>query len=157
MSGQTTHVISQDKSLGVTWGQIIHAKVMGEWDDKLREHTETMLTDTVSKVQRVNLESVNAIAGYLEAINKDIEARVSIARATGDSTTLQQIPLKDYAQAQQVLKSLTSQAGQQSKQQQALGAHKGPKKKKLVISATSTVPSSDEAAEAMQRLLEAKK
>lgn len=154
LAGRTTWNISQDKSLGASWGQIVHAKVLGEWDDKLREHTESLLLDTVGKVRRLNLDSIDVMAEYINVANDIFKKRVEDYKNNKDEAAFGMAgpaALKQYAQAIEVLKSLTVQ--HKSTEEQSPSSLPPPKKKYLEL---DKAPSGDEAADVMRKMLEKK-
>jgi hypothetical protein len=92
-------------------GQIAHARVLGDWDRKVEEHTEALLNNVVHRVQTVSLESINYICDWLSAHHKAHSDKMMKYFLSGDSSELDTVPnnLKAYAEAVQLLRSLTGQ------------------------------------------------
>jgi hypothetical protein len=155
LAGVTTFQMANEPGQEASWGQICHAKVIGDWDGKLREHTEALIAAAAAKVQRVTIDSVDVVSTWLDAANGVYKAMLQKFVETGDPTVLGINGLKDYAKLLETLKTLTGTADKVVKASpapQPLIESPNKKKKPALLEKKGTADS-DEAAEIMKELL----
>lgn len=142
---------------GISIGQILCARVNGNWDIRKEEHLNNLLGTVKSKVQQTVLESVDSLTKQLNVTHRMLDAAIKKYEQTGDEGELRKFGLfnvKGYATA---LKSLLQMTGQETAQQIQV-THTIDEKNEKTIDSVATRPIIPEEAAAILRLAaEAKK
>lgn len=93
-------------------GQVVAARVSGEWDRRREEHQSRLLDETSDRVKQVQLESVGFVANLMAAANKMHGDSVKAFLQTGDPADLGALridSLSAYQKAVDLLMKLTGQ------------------------------------------------
>jgi hypothetical protein len=93
-------------------GQIVNARVMGEWDRRRDEHAAKLLEETAGRFRQVTLESVGFVADMLAAANKlhgDSFKRYLQSGNPSDLPALAVDSLAAYQKAVDLMMKLTGQ------------------------------------------------
>ena len=117
LNGQDCVKIAQ-MNPGITLGQIVRARVEGQWDVKRWEHTESLLKDARNRLQQTTLESVDFVASQIAAAHKLYGEKVKRYLQTGNEEDLGGFSIhgwKNYNEAIELLKKLTGQDGTKQK------------------------------------------
>lgn len=112
LNGRTTEEIRQ-LNPQFSLGQIVHARLVGEWDRRLTEHLDSLLQRTSMRFQQVQLESINFVSDWISAANKQHGEKIAKYLQTGDAVHLQGIEissLNQYKTAIELLQTLTGQS-----------------------------------------------
>lgn len=150
LSGKSTHEIhrlNQQFSLG----QIVHARVKGEWDRRYQEHLDELLDSTQKRVMQVTMESINFVADLLTAANAmhgDAIKKYLQTRNPADLGELQIKNLQGYKMAVELLQKLTGQDKTTKVGGEVVVTHKNEQP-------SNNVPSAEEAAEILKVLVSA--
>lgn len=107
-------------SPGFDLGQIVHAKVLGNWDVLKEEHLERLLLEVRGRVQQVQLETIMVVADALSATNKANSDAIKKFLLTGDNSELRgtiadSLNAKNYKELIDLIMKLTGQDVQKVK------------------------------------------
>lgn len=107
-------------SPGFNYGQIVHAKVFGNWDVLKDEHLEKLLLEVRGRVQQVQLESIMVVADAISATNKFNGDAIKKFLLSGDQrdldgTMVSTLSAKNYKELFELLLKMTGQDVQKSK------------------------------------------
>ena len=108
---------------GYSLGQIVEARVDGDWDARRERYLQDLLDNTRSLVQQTALESIRFVADQLAVAHKRHGEAARRYIQTGDETHLTGFTvesLKDYKSAVETFQKLT---GQDNKQQVQHSGH----------------------------------
>lgn len=98
---------------GFSLGQIVHARLIGEWDQRLEDHRQNILNVAQSKALMAQLESIDFVSDMLRATHKRHKDKISRYLQTGDESHLKgglEITSVDgYRKLTELLQSLTGQ------------------------------------------------
>lgn len=150
LSGKTTHEIHR-LNQSFSLGQIVHARIKGEWDRRYREHMDELLDNTQKRVMQVTLESINFVSDLITAANAmhgDAVKKYLQTRNPADLGELQIKTLAGYKLAIELLQKLTGQDKQTKVGGEVVVTHKTEQPSK-------NVPSAEEAAEILKVLVSA--
>lgn len=153
LNGKTTSEI-QRLNPQFTFGQIVNARVMGEWDRRFNEHLDELLNNTASRVRQVTMESINFVCDLLSVTHQMHSDRIKKFLQTGDPSelgTLQINSLQGYKQGVELLQKLTGQDKQQNVKVDGTITHKAE------APSHANQPSPEEAANILQLLASASK
>ena len=96
---------------GFTLGQIVAAKVIGQWDLRRQEHTDTLLNGVRARVQQIGLESIVFISDALAATHKHHGEKFKKYLLTGNEEDLGDAPvgysIKQYKDLLEMLMKAT--------------------------------------------------
>lgn len=151
LNGKTTEDIRR-LNPQFSLGQIVHARVNGNWDELRQRHVEELLLGVKSRVQQITLESVNFVADLLAAANKVHGDKISRYLQTGNEKELGDLQissLQGYKQAVELLQKLTGQDKQQKVGGEITIMHKADES----MASVGKAPSSEEAADILKLLL----
>lgn len=96
----------------VPLGMIVRARIDGDWDRRLSDYRDRLLTEVRTRVEQVQVESVMFTADMLAAANKMNGDKLKKFIQTGDSRELGDLnitSLKQYRDAVELLLKLTGQ------------------------------------------------
>jgi len=101
-------------------GQVVHARVLGNWDVLKEEHLEKLLLEVRGRVQQVQLESVMLVADAIAATNKFNGDAIKKFLLSGnpndlDGTMVSTLSAKNYKELIELLLKLTGQDVQKTK------------------------------------------
>lgn len=112
LQGQTCEDIAELMP-GFSLGQIVHARVVGDWDVKRDEHMQRMLNTMRGRVAQSELETVDLIANLIAASKKAIDQKVRKYLISGDENELKGVPiatsLKEWTALYELLLRATGQ------------------------------------------------
>ncbi len=98
---------------GIQLGQIVHARVVGDWDKKRDEHLERLLTTLRGRVEQAELETVDLFVNLIAASKKVIAEKVKRYLISGNEEDLKGVPvatsLKEWNALVQLMKESTGQ------------------------------------------------
>jgi hypothetical protein len=138
----------------LTLGQIVWARIEGDWDQRRSDHLNSLLTETSLRVQQATLETADFVCDLLAVANREHGDRLRRYLQTGDQKELGDFKIDsifNLKQTIEVLQKLTGQDRQQTVQ------HKGEVMHTAVpIPAANKAPSPVEAANVLKLLLPAK-
>jgi hypothetical protein len=152
LNGRTTEQIRKANEQ-FSLGQIVHARIVGEWDRRYQEHIDSLLENTKQRYQQVTLESVGFIADLLAATNKMHGDRITRFIQTGDPKELGDLQinsLQGYKTAVELLQKLTGQDKQQKVGGEIVVTHKADESMQQT---QQRAPDSEEAAGILKLLL----
>lgn len=135
-----------------TLGQIVQARIFGEWDRRYQDHVNDLLDNTKNRAMQTTLESINFVSDLLAATNKLHGDKISKFLQSGnekDLGDLQITSLTGYKTAVELLQKLTGQDKQQRLTSDVTITHKADES----LLAVARAPNSEEAAEILKMLL----
>jgi len=153
LNGKTTHEI-QALNPGFSLGQVVYAKIKGEWDRRRNEHLDYLLNTVQQRVIQVTAESAIFIADLLSATNKYHGEAIKKYLQTGDPSDLGELQinsLQGYTRAVELLQKLTGQDKQQKLLVDGVVTHKTEND---IIDVPVTA---EEAGDMLKKILEGKK
>lgn len=111
LNGKSTEeILRMNPALGL--GEIVQARISGEWDKRLEDYRNSLLDNTMRRVQQSTLESVTFVCDLLAATNKLEGDKIKKYLLTGDDRELGNIridSLAGYGRAIDTLQKLTGQ------------------------------------------------
>lgn len=122
-------------------GQIVHARVKGEWDRLKDEYLKDLLELTRVRAMQSTLESTNFVADMLAVANLDYGERLRrymLTRNPADLGDLHINSLRDYKDAVALLQALTGQDKQQKVAGEVVVTHRADLSNAKPDSATAT-------------------
>jgi hypothetical protein len=136
---------------GFSYGQIIDARIRGEWDARREQHRTRLVTEIPARAQQVHLETVDFLADMLTATQEKIRIAIQKFQVSKNLDDLKDIPLpKNMRDFQALTELLMKMTGQDKKRIEFSGKVTLDKGSGL---ATPVTP--EEAAEISAKLLEA--
>lgn len=148
ISGKTCTEI-QELHPEYSLGRVVHARVIGEWDEKYQKYLSDLLDTTSKRVMQVTLESANFISDLLTAANKLHGERIKKFLKSGDSKDLDGLEIssiRGYKDAIELLKALTGQDQQKKISGNVIVSH-------TVTQPSESAPSKEEASQLLKALL----
>lgn len=154
LNGKSTHEIHRLNSQ-FSLGQIVHARIKGEWDRRAEQHLDELLNGVKARVQQVTLESITFVADLLAAANQMHGEAIKKYLQSGnpdDLGALQIQTLDGYRKAVELLQKLTGQDKQQKGEMTVV--HKADESMQNV--GKPNMSSAEEAARILELLVKAK-
>lgn len=102
---------------GLTLGQIVAARIEGDWDALRKEHLDRLLQETSTRVQQTTFETADLVCDMLAAANKEHGDRLRRYLQTGDEKELGDMRITGISglkSAIEILQKLTGQERQKS-------------------------------------------
>lgn len=136
----------------ISLGQIVAARIEGDWDALRKEHLDQLLRETSLRVQQTTLQTADFVCDLLAVANKEHGDQLRKYLQTGDPKELGSFridSLKSLREAVEVLQKLTGQ------DKQTTIHHKGEVQHSvspLPILQANKAPSADEAARVLKLL-----
>ncbi len=93
-------------------GQIVSARVEGEWDEKREEYRNFLLVNTQQRVMQSQLEATVLLADILAATNKIYSQRLTKFLQTGDEKHLGDLKINSVRGLKEVVDLLLNLTGQ---------------------------------------------
>lgn len=151
LNGKSTHEIHRINSQ-YSLGQIVDARIKGEWDRRSQEHLDELLTGVKLRVQQVTLETIDFFADLIAAANTmhgDAIKKYLQTRNPDDLGKLRIDSLDGYKKAIELFQKLTGQDKQSNVGGTLTVMHKVDESMK---SKGGNVPTPEEAAEVLKLL-----
>src|SRR6185436_3133870 len=151
LNGKTTHEIHRLNSQ-YSLGQIVNARIKGEWDRRYQEHLDELLTGVKLRVQQVTLETIDFFADLISAANQmhgDAIKRYLQTKDPKDLGGIQITNLAGYKTAIELLQKLTGQDKQNKVGGELTVIHEAGESMKAV---ETKLPTAEEAAEVLKLL-----
>lgn len=98
-------------------GQIVSARIRGEWDRRLAEHRAELLDGVRQRVQQTTFESVNFVCDLLASANVLWGTKLKKFQQTGDPNELGDLSIASFKQYKETLELLIKATGQDKPQQ----------------------------------------
>ena len=152
LNGKTTSEI-QRLNPQFSFGQVVNARIQGEWDRRYEDHVNELLDNTASRVRQVTLESINFVCDLLSVTHQMHGDCIKKFLQTGnpdDLGGLQINSLQGYKQVVELLQKLTGQDKQQNVNVSGTVMHKAD-----ASDGKNTQPTSEEAADILKLLASA--
>ncbi len=111
LNGKNTEEIRRLNPL-LTLGQIVSARIEGDWDKRRDEHLDRLLADTSGRIQQATMETSELICDMLAVANKEHGDKLRKYLQTGNEADLGDFKvdsLGNLKQAIEVLQKLTGQ------------------------------------------------
>lgn len=87
LNGQSCQEIWETNK-AFSYGAILHARIAGEWDERVVEHRKSLLDKTQKRSIQIQLEMVKSILDVIGAQNKVMSDKVKKFYETGDEDEL---------------------------------------------------------------------
>lgn len=99
----------QQMNKGWSLGQIVALRIENNWDDKRKEHIESLLEKENQNLTQLRSESISFISSALSATHKFWSEKILKYLQTGDEAHIQDLPIKSmgfYKSMQAMLKDI---------------------------------------------------
>jgi len=100
-------------NLNLTLGQIVHARIEGDWDRRRTEHLEHLLTQTTARIQQVTVETADFVADLLAVANREHGDKLRRYLQSGDPNDLGDFKIDNIPQLKQAIEVLQKLTGQE--------------------------------------------
>lgn len=117
LAGHNCEEIHRLNPNGFSLGAIVRARVENDWDERRREHQETLMSRVRERVQQITLETVERVANEMAASNKLINDRVLRYLQSGDEAELAGSGVGSMKHLKEMVELLQKLTGQDSKKQ----------------------------------------
>jgi hypothetical protein len=121
LQGNNCEEIQRLNPNGFSLGAIVRARIDNDWDLKLQEHQQQLMTKVRERVQQVTLETVERIANEMAASNRLVNDRVKKFLQTGDVVELQGTSVGSVKHLKEMVEMLAKLTGQDSKKTTQVG------------------------------------
>lgn len=153
LNGRTTEEIRRINP-AITLGQIVHARIEGDWDLRREEYLDRLLTETTGRVQQATLETADFVCDMLAVANKEHGDRLRKYLQTGNQDDLGDFKIDSIFNLKQTIEALQKLTGQ-DRQIRVLPAGMGKDQDLPVdqpVLSVSRAPTADEAANTLKNL-----
>jgi hypothetical protein len=132
---------------GLRLGQVVAARVEGDWDRRREEHLDRLLTETSLRVQQTTLETADFVCDLLAVANKEHGEKLRRYLQTGSKSELGDFKIESLSGLKSAIEVLQKLTGQDKQQKMVVSGE--------VVHTTgpATPLSSDEADKALRLLL----
>ncbi len=96
-------------------GQIIHARLTGDWDRRREEHIDKLLTETSTRVQQTTLEAATFVCDLIAVANREHGDRLRRYLQTGDEKELGDFRVSGLQGLKLAIEMLQKLTGQERK------------------------------------------
>lgn len=143
---------------GFTLGQIVHARVLGEWDRLRDEYLDRLLVDVRRRVQQSELETIDLVADLLAASKRVITEKLRRFLINNDPEELKGVPvattIKEWSNLVALLMTVTGRGDvKRMKGEVEVEHHHSFEPASIPVSATVVPPTPDQAADIVETLL----
>jgi len=97
----------------ITLGQIVAARIEGDWDRRRSEHLDRLLTETSLRVQQSTLETANFVCDLLAVADKEHGDKLRLYLQTGDKKDLGEFKIDSIFNLKQTIEVLQKLTGQE--------------------------------------------
>lgn len=154
LRGKTCEEIQSINS-GFPLGAIVKCRMEGDWDRRLDEYREQLFSGVRERLSQIELESVNFLTDMLAAAHKQQGDRIKKYLQTGNEDDLGEMRISSIGAYSKVLEMLIKTTGQ-DRQQTIQHNHNIAAPAAVNLDGLASA-SSDQAADLLNKLLEAKK
>jgi hypothetical protein len=93
-------------------GQIVAARVEGEWDARRKEHLDDLLNETSTRVKQVTMETADFVCDLLAVANREHGDKLRRYLQTGDAKELNGLRVESFSDLKNAIAALQALTGQ---------------------------------------------
>lgn len=139
----------QAQNRPLSLGQVVSARIEGEWDRRRSEHLDSLLTNTTLRVQQGTLETADFVLDLLAVMKVEHGAKLRQYLQSGDKSDLGDFKIDSLSNLKSTIEILQKLTGQDKKQQLNVTGEITHKDK----TAGNSAPTSDEAQRILKLLM----
>lgn len=95
-------------------GQVVHARVDHNWDEKRREHVEALLRESMKQLQQTKAESFSMVTSLIASVNQKLGDLIK-RRLQGEEVSLEGFEVKDVKGFKELLNVMKLITGEDQK------------------------------------------
>lgn len=140
-------------NLNFTLGEIISARIEGDWDERRSDHLDNLLKTTSERVQQVTLETADFVCDLLAVANREHGDRLRRYLQSGDAKELGDFKIDSIFNLKQVIEVLQKLTGQERTTRQTVNVTGEVVHRPDPILSAARSPTAVEAGQALRLLL----
>lgn len=134
-------------------GQIVAARLEGQWDDRKSEHLDALLTGAALRVQQTTLSTAEFVCDLLAVASKEHGQKLCRYLQTGDRNELGDFKIDTLTGLKTTIEILQKLTGEDKKQNIKVSGQVVHSSSPTEVLTIKAIPTAEEAAQALKLLL----